>query len=355
MTTPTTLYPAASTIVKVGGAPTIALYGPLVGGLITNPARASDQGIPTVEVLYVDLIGPAALAETGTTFALAPGESFAIPPGQTSSVSVNAATGGHTFSAIAYQPSNARIPSNATFPPSGPTSVSKTIPAYLYQEYADDDDLQSFFAAYNEIAQEFVDWFNAISLPVYTGPLISGALLDWVAAGLYGMTRPSLPTGSSRNAGPLNTYELNTLALNELTREDDEEFFATSDDTFKRILTWHLYKGDGKVFNVRWLKRRVLRFLLGVNGTDVDVSDTSRISVSFGVGNQVDIGIVPGVRTVVGGAIPNFGILNGFAMNELDTAFVAYPSIPEAVILKAAIDDGVLELPFQFDYVVTVS
>ena len=48
---------------------------------------------------------------------------------------------------------------------------------------------------------------------------------------------------------------------------------AVTDDVFKRILTWHFYKGDGKNFSVRWLKRRIWRFLQGANGTDFDDID----------------------------------------------------------------------------------
>ena len=37
-------------------------------------------------------------------------------------------------------------------------------------------------------------------------------------------------------------------------------------------MTWHLYKGDGKTFNTRWLKRRVMRFLTGAGQYTDDVT-----------------------------------------------------------------------------------
>ena len=72
------------------------------------------------------------------------------------------------------------------YPPIGvvPTWLSKTIKSYLYFEYRGDEDCQAFVDAYNQLAQEFVDWFTGIDLPVYTGDQINGPLLDWVAAGL---------------------------------------------------------------------------------------------------------------------------------------------------------------------------
>ena len=39
--------------------------------------------------------------------------------------------------------------------------LASTIKSYLYQEYAQDNDLQAFVDAYNAIAQGYQDWFNA--------------------------------------------------------------------------------------------------------------------------------------------------------------------------------------------------
>ena len=79
------------------------------------------------------------------------------------------------------------------------------LPSYLYLQYQDDDNLQAFVDVYNSQAQEYLDWFYSISLPVYTSDTISGSLLDWVAQGLYGMPRPVLATGVNQNLGPYNT------------------------------------------------------------------------------------------------------------------------------------------------------
>ena len=85
--------------------------------------------------------------------------------------------------------------------------------SYLYQHYADDDDLQAFVASYNALAQQYLNWYNQIGLPYYPSALVQGTLLDWVAAGLYGMVRPLLPSGSIRWVGALGTFALGVIAL----------------------------------------------------------------------------------------------------------------------------------------------
>jgi hypothetical protein len=223
--------------------------------------------------------------------------------------------------------------------------VSKITPSYLYVQYNDDDDLQAFVASYNAMAQSIMDWFCSVQLPVYTG--LSGSLLDWIAAGVYGQTRPTLPYGVSPAIGPLNTYALNSWAMNAFDPGDPTvTSFVTTDDTFKRCITWNFYKGDGNVFNVRWLKRRVERFLTGVDGVDPGVSQTYEVRVIFGLGSLVNIIIVGGTLTVLRRAA-----MNGFAMNTtpLNGTVITYTS-SRGRILKAAIESGVLQLPFQYRY-----
>ena len=241
------------------------------------------------------------------------------------------------------------------WPPSGPTTLIALggLASYLYQEYNDDDDLQAFIEAFNSIAQEYINWFANTSIPVYTG--LSGSLLDWVAVGLYGISRPSLPSGNSQNLGGLNTYAFNTLAFNVEEIIGPADYYLTSDDVFKRIITWHLLKGDGKVFDIRWLKRRVERFLTGDNGGLGDTAQTYDVSVTFGTGNQVNINLQSTRRYATGGAILNAGAFNTFGMDELETASVSIPVSPLVPVFKAAMDAGVLECPFQFSFIVNVS
>ena len=247
------------------------------------------------------------------------------------------------------------FPTPTVIPPiTGPLSTLQTIiPSYLYQEYSDDDDLQSFVDTYNQEATEYLGWFNGASLPVYAGnAFVAGAVLDWVALGLYGMMRPTLPSGTNQNIGTPNTFVPNyPITPNGLKIIGPSVYWLTDDDTFKRILTWHLYKGDGKVFNIRWLKRRVSRFLFGVDGLDCLIDQTYQISVQIG-GSAVTIDILPGIRSKVSGAMANTFICNKVTPNQLNSIFTAFSTPAFAPTLKAAIAAGVLELPFQFTYTV---
>jgi hypothetical protein len=233
--------------------------------------------------------------------------------------------------------------------------LTQTIPSYLYTEYNDDEDLAAFVASFNQLSQQYVDLFNQIGLPVYTGSPISGALLDWVAEGIYGMTRPSLPgAGTNRVSGPFNTYTLNHIAFNKRTVVAPSNYYATTDDIFKRIITWNFYKGDGQVFNIRWLKRRVMRFLLGTNGTDPGVTQTYQVSVTFGANYTVNINIKSHAATLLSGALFNKNRFARMAFNGFKVQVNQLTPLPNASVLAAAIQAGVLNLPFQFTYVVNV-
>jgi len=160
-------YPATFTTILTGGEPITAIFGPVIGGIIVNPQTAQDQGISVVEPLYIDVVNLAASHETSTTISLQPGQSYALPTNLASNVSVNASTSGHKFSAFIWQQPTLYPPTPPVgpFPPTAPTTLTKVIPSYLYQEYSDDDDLQAFVMAYNGLAQQYVTWFATSPSP----------------------------------------------------------------------------------------------------------------------------------------------------------------------------------------------
>lgn len=353
MIDPLSLYKTVVSEVAEAGVPVIAMYGPIAGGFITNPSEAIDQGLEVAEVLWIDVMGPATLGTSPSSIPLQPGQTYTVIPGQTTDVSVSAASAGHKFSGVVYQPMTPfpPAPQPGNFPPGGVTTLTKTIPSYLYQQYADDEDLQAFVAAYNGLAQEYVTWFAAVGLGVYTSDEISGSLLDWVAAGLYGMVRPSLSSGRNRDLGPLNTYGFNVLPLNTRRAVGAQNVTVTTDDIFKRIMTWNFYKGDGTEFNIRWLKRRIMRFLTGTNGSAPNVDQTYLISVTFGANGSVSIRIANGSRIIIGGALYNRFGLNTTTYNALRTQFVPGPNPPPfQSVFKEAVESGVLQLPFQYNF-----
>ncbi len=353
---PFVLIPSALTRVATGGVAVTAVFGPFLGGIITNPYTAEDQGIDEVEVLWIDLVQTATPGTNTTSYPLQPGQSYNLPKGDTRSVSVWAATSGHRFSAVVlqYPTPFPPAPQPGNFPPSEPTSLTATLPSYLYVQYNDDANLQAWVRAYNTLAQEAVNWFNDTPLPIYTSTAISGSLLDWVGLGLYDTPRPALSSGQNRNVGPLNTYAFNEITYNTLRTIGPQDIAVTTDDVYKRIITWGFYKGDGKVINVRWLKRRIMRFLNGLNGTSFNVDQTYQISVTFGVNRQVNIRLLNGQRNVTGGAFYNGFALNEMPYNQLDSYFTNFTLLANAQIFKEAVDSSVLELPFQFDYVVSI-
>jgi hypothetical protein len=397
----------------------------LDGGFLLNPLAAKDQNVPVAESLWVNLLGSAAVGPQNGTVELVPGQSFKIPP-QTN-VWVNAGTSGHKFTAYfssAYevpfppgivpgQPGSGTgailggFTGGQPFPPPGVTGLTTVIPSYLYQEYSDDDDCQGFVDAENQCQQDYVDTFNALNLPIYTQYPVSDLLLDWVGSGLYGMNRPALSTGRPVLMGPLNTWGCNWIfpnwgvppaqiqvkfGLNEIQILSIGDIVATDDDLYRRILTWHFYKGDGNYFSIQWLKRRIWRFCYCSNGKsypyvdphlnyeppsgamiggDSSIADTPQISVTLGVDQNVAIRFVLGKRTVTGGALINAFGPNGFeparaktppwdigvaaiTLNDLETTYVVYPPLPYMATFKEALDSGVLEVPYQFNFTCTI-
>jgi hypothetical protein len=415
------LTPALTDTVAIGGTSVLVADTTMghVGGLIANPLTAKDQGIARAESLFVSLLGPIASLEinavTGTIEVVA-GQMFLVPP--LTNVWVNAVSNGHKFTAffstpyvpeyppgqVPGQPPSLGAPQGVPpfFPPTGVTGLIKDIPMYLYQEYSDDDDLQGYIKAVNGEQQNFVDTFNALNLPIYTGPIVQGALLDWVGQGVYGMPRPSLTTGTEILIGAINTWGCGITQIAELPLEYEEMIPAinmirqivpypitsTNDDIYRRVLTWHFFKGDGRYFNARWLKRRVWRFCYGMNGTGPEscrsrqgdvphepkdtypsIADTDQISVSLGVDDIAVIRFVLGKRNVIGGALPNMFGCNGFGpltntfgvtpfvpipLNDLETTYTPYLPVPMMTVFQDLLKSGVLEVPWQINFRVTI-
>lgn len=92
-----------ASIVTTGGTSVLAILANPNGGYITNPVTATDQGIGTAEVLYVDPVGSAGMLQgNGTVFAIQPGQSWTVIPGQTTPTYVNATTSGHKFTSVSW-------------------------------------------------------------------------------------------------------------------------------------------------------------------------------------------------------------------------------------------------------------
>ncbi|WP_321868588.1 hypothetical protein [Paraburkholderia tropica] len=211
------------------------------------------------------------------------------------------------------------------------TMAQQIIPAVPYWQYNDDPNISAFFDATNTLAQEYVDWFNQINLPVYAGnDQLTGDILDWVLTGLYNQPRPVLPSNLSQSVGPYNTFAFDEEAYNDYVPSQVSESFQTTDDIYKRIATWNIYTGDGKNFTISWLKRRIKRFLTGANGMDATsaagpytyVDNTYEVSVTFTGPQECTVKV---------------DTSNGYAV-MWDT-------------LKAALRSGACQLPFMYEFV----
>lgn len=159
--------------------------------------------------------------------------------------------------------------------------LQQVIPSYLYKEYEDDASLQAFVDSFNSLSQGYLDWFNQAPLGLYTSPFITGPLLDWIARGVYGIRRPVLASQTSTLLAGYNANPYNTIAYNAQYYSASQTASIANDDIYKRVLTWHLYRGDGMQFSMQWLKNRISRFINGVNGGDWPVlNDPPSITVA---------------------------------------------------------------------------
>jgi hypothetical protein len=243
------------------------------------------------------------------------------------------------------------------------TTRQVTIPSYSYVQYNDDKNIGAFFSAYNVVSQSYIDAFNTINLPNWSAPKIVDYLLDWVATGLYGNPRPVLLVGNVIADGPYNTDPYNSENFNFYNTVNVGQFFETTDDIYKRVLTWNLYKGDGKQFNISWLKRRCIRFLIGTNGFAPFIQETYPISVAFNTvahpgTNVVTITINTSKKVITSevGAYDqskyDVPVYNDTTLGLKDAQYQF--SLLEAEQLKEVIESGAVNLPFGYSFHVDI-
>lgn len=200
-------------------------------------------------------------------------------------------------------------------------TLSPPLAAYPYVQYNSDDDIVAFFRAYNSLAQEYVDFFNTYNLADFNSLLISGALLDWCAEGIYGFKRPFIVIGEEGvTYGPYGLMPYGFTYYGELYTDTGTAttYYFVDDDTFRRVMTWNFFKGDGNLMNIEWLKRRVMRFLTGENYPQEEYD----VSLVFSGGNAVTI--------------------------EIPSSYAL------ADTLDALVSSNIVQLPFQYNFSVSV-
>lgn len=229
------------------------------------------------------------------------------------------------------------------------TQLAQVAPSYLYYQYQDDDDLQAFVQSYNSIAQGYIDWFNSTPLGVYTSPSISGPLLDWVGSGVYGIARPYISSSKNQVFGATDSKPTNKYATNKHVKKQSGSSVIVDDDIYKRVLTWHLYKGDGMQATLIWLKKRIARFCYGPNGADVSIDSIYNIGLS-----------IPTLSSVgaTGTAATNTIATNTLVKRTSQTKHTIQITIPTSSAAQAfstLLESGYLNLPFQVNYTVTLT
>lgn len=206
------------------------------------------------------------------------------------------------------------------FPVTGTSGLIPSAPRmYLYQQYSDDDNIQAFVASFNSIVQNYVNQFSnpasMMMLGVYTSPVITGAFLDWVGQSVYGIPRPDNLVNKV-GPGQYDSVPWDTTAWGTLNNNNSR----ITDDQYKRILTWFLYRGDGMQMSMSWVRRRVARFLYGLNGADIDVGLTTNVNLTL----------------------------------SAHVLTITIPNLPISVVFRDMIIRNILPLPFQLTYSVTI-
>ena len=228
-----------------------------------------------------------------------------------------------------------------------PNSLQTIAPSYLYQQYADDSDLQAFVAAYNGIVQGYLDQMNNAPLGLYTSGNISGLLLDWIAQGIYGIDRPYLSQLVTRTYGALGTYGIGTKAIGSFLISQTGTSQAVTDDIYKRVMTWYLYRGDGYKMSIQWLKRRVARFLYGANGGDIDVNEIYNVNITQTELHYNNGGLgTYGIGTKAIGSLTQEHKLINHAIT------IQVPSSNIGQVFQSLIANNYLALPFQVKFTV---
>ncbi|HCO1352213.1 TPA: hypothetical protein N7L46_002532 [Escherichia coli] len=227
------------------------------------------------------------------------------------------------------------------------------IRSYLYTQYNDDDNIRAFVTAYNAMAKNVYDWMKNANLPIFIGGYNAGDQLRWIARGIYGVKPPVLSSGRQTVIGPFNTVMFNRAPFNSRTVINQSEQVVVSDDLFKRIMTWNFYKGDGFNFTIPWLKRRIIRFLTGVDGVDVTNDQHWSISVLFS-GGGASISIIKGFRKLTDSSLYNTQAFNSGVYNNRSSILIKSNEYEYASLFKQAFDSGLLHMPFYQPVTVTI-
>lgn len=225
------------------------------------------------------------------------------------------------------------------------TPLADIIPAYIYKQYQDDDSVLAFASGINALAQPYLDWFNQVPMAVYTNPNVAGGLLDWVGNNLYGIARPVISTTSTKSFGSVNSYAINSFVANGFFVQQSGTAVVATDDIYRRVLTWYLWKGDGVQMSLEWLRRRIARFLYGANGSGIDVGLIPNVSIVFS-----DYPVRGPVNTLPANTLA----VNAYSGTIAHRLTILVPNTTMGTMFVALFEAGILPAPVQLTYLVGV-
>jgi hypothetical protein len=224
--------------------------------------------------------------------------------------------------------------------------IASAPPAYLYAQYSDDADLQAFVQAFNDLVDGYLNWFTDTPLANYCN--LSGPLLDWIGANLYGIPRPTVGTESVRTTGYMGSNAMGLSALGILSVKQSGTALQLTDDLYKRLLTFWLFLGDGKQMSLAWIRRRFARFLFGVNGGDIPVEYLQQVSIT--IPNLPPMGAM-GSQAIGYGAM---GVLNTDTPLAKHNYTISIPQSVAASALQQLFLSNLLPMPFQISFQIVV-
>lgn len=157
----------------------------------------------------------------------------------------------------------------------------KLVKSYVYQQYRDDADIIALFDAYNQIAQDYLKTFLSHSPAIYIDDVWTSGELTYLAWFLWGQRRWYSDYASSIDLeGAIDELPIDWISAGGSLPKPRQKLLI-NDDTFRRIMTWNLYRGDGAQFTIPWLKKRIKRWMIGVNGYAPLFGDANEISVNI--------------------------------------------------------------------------
>jgi len=141
---------------------------------------------------------------------------------------------------------------------------------YAYTPHNINRNFKAFIDALNSTITAIIDTIKTINACYLLDK--TGDALDFYAAGVYGIYRPTIALGAiGEHGGGFGQRSFLTRFLSYDSGSGLAPTKTLNDDEFKRLIVWYLYSDDTKQFSIAWLKSRIARFL-GVERKEININ-----------------------------------------------------------------------------------